>query len=65
MMPSNSGQKWSQNEVNRLNQLARANTPTPLIAHELGRTPAAVQTKASSEGISLKPANRSPYTRKK
>jgi hypothetical protein len=31
---------------------------------KLGRTPAAVSTKASAKGISLKPTNQSPYNRR-
>jgi transposase len=30
----------------------------------LGRTPESVYTKASEEGISLKPTNQSPYNRR-
>jgi len=32
---------------------------------KLERTPEAVQSKASQEGISLKPTNQSPYNRQK
>jgi hypothetical protein len=55
------GAPWTDDEVQRLRELARGNTPTRIIGLKLGRTPAAVQSKASAVGISLKPPNRSPY----
>jgi len=61
----NSGKKWTPSELTQLRQLAGQNTPTRVIGLKLGRTPAAVQTKASDEGISLKPTNQSPYNRRK
>ncbi len=45
--------------------LAREDTPTPVIALKLGRTPAAVQAEASTQGISLKLTNQSPYDGRK
>jgi len=64
--PSKHRQEWSPSEVKQLGQLAKQNTPTRVAALKLGRTPAAVQQKASVEGISLKPTNQRPYgTRKK
>lgn len=61
----NSGKLWTNSEVSDLRHLARQNTPTRVIGLKLGRTPAAVQQKASQEDISLKPTNQSPYNRKK
>jgi len=61
----NSGKEWKSSEISTLRQLARGNTPTRVIGLKLGRTPDAVQTKASNEGISLKPSNRAPYNRRK
>jgi hypothetical protein len=61
----NSGKGWTSQEVVQLKELAAGNTPTPVIGLKLGRTPSAVQSKASEEGISLAPSNRSPYTRQK
>jgi hypothetical protein len=61
----NSGKPWSSSEVSKLSELAKGNTPTRVIGLKLGRTPAAVSTKASQERISLDPPNRSPYNRKK
>jgi hypothetical protein len=51
--------------VKQLRQLAGQNTPSRVIGLELGRTPAAVQSKASDECISLKPTNQSPHNRRK
>jgi len=61
----NSGKPWKPSEVKELKNLADENTPTRVIGLKLGRTPAAVSTKASEENISLKPTNQSPYNRKK
>lgn len=59
--PKNSGKAWSQQDVKSLQQLAKGNTPTRVAALKLGRTPDAVQSQASKQGISLKPTNQSPY----
>ena len=61
----NSGKPWKPSEVSQLRKLAKGNTPTPVIGFKLGRTPAAVQSRAQQEGIGLKPVNRSPYNRRK
>jgi len=61
----NTGKDWSHSDVSNLRHLAGENTPTRVIGLKLGRTEDAVRTKASSEGISLKPTNQSPYNRKK
>jgi hypothetical protein len=53
----NSGKEWTAKEVQELRKLAKGDTPTPVIGLKLGRTPAAVYTKASDEGISLMPPN--------
>jgi hypothetical protein len=55
---------WSAQDVRTLKQLARANTPTGVISLKMGRTPTATRSKAQREHISLKPANRSPYSRR-
>lgn len=62
--PPKHRQPWTPQEVRELKQLARENTPTRVIGLKLGRTPAAVSTKASEEDISLRPTNRSPYNRR-
>jgi len=61
----NSGNPWTAQEVKKLEKLADKNTPTRVIGLELGRTENAIRTKASQEGISLKPTNQSPYNRRK
>jgi hypothetical protein len=61
----NSGKPWTPAEISKLEELAGQNTPTRVIGLKLGRTAAAVANKASEENISLKPANQSPYNRKK
>jgi hypothetical protein len=63
--PENSGKQWTPGDVKQLEQLAKQNTPTRVIGLKLGRTPDAVQQKASQEDISLKPTNQSPYNRQK
>ena len=61
----NSGTPWKPADVRQLKTLAAGNTPTRVIGLKTGRTPAAVQAKASEQGISLKPTNQSPYGTKK
>jgi hypothetical protein len=61
----NLGNNWSAADVRELRKLARGNTPTGVISLKLGRTPVAIRGKAQREGISLKPANRSPYSRRR
>lgn len=63
--PENHGKPWSDADLRKLRDLARANTPTRVIGLKTGRKPAAVQQKASSENISLKPKNQRPYGTKK
>lgn len=65
MDPKNNGKAWTATKLAKLNGLAAVNTPTRVIALKLGRTPAAVQTKASAEKVTLKPTNQSPYNRHK
>ena len=62
--PKNHGKSWTSTDVRTLRGLARGNTPTRVAALKLQRTPAAVQQKASLEGISLKPTNQAPYNRR-
>jgi hypothetical protein len=61
----NSGKEWSGSDKSNLKTLASQNTPTRVIGLKLGRTPGAIQGKASELNISLKPPNQSPYNRKK
>ncbi len=62
--PGNHGKEWTPAQVRQLDQRAQQNTPTRVIGLKLERTPAAVQSKASEENISLKPTNQSPYNPK-
>jgi hypothetical protein len=63
--PAKSGQPWTKEDDRQLRQLAKENTPTRVMALKLQRTPAAVASHASAEGISLKPTNQRPYGRQK
>ena len=62
--PANQGKAWTPTQETKLKQLARGNTPSPLIGYKLWRTPAAIQSKAQDLNISLKPVNKSPYNRR-
>ncbi len=61
----NTGKPWTPADVRQLKELADGNTPTRVIGLKLGRTADAVSTRASQEGVSLKPPNQSPYGTKK
>lgn len=65
MATKNSGKSWTQAQVQQLTTLAAGNTPTRVIGLKMGRSESAVQSKASSEHVSLKPTNQSPYNRMK
>lgn len=60
----NHGKDWRSPDMKELKQLAKENTPTRVIGLKLGRTEDSVRDKARKEGVSLKPANRSPYNRR-
>jgi hypothetical protein len=60
---NNTGKTWSSEELKQLRELAKQNTPTRVIALKMGRTPSAIQSKASAVNISLRPTNQSPYSR--
>ncbi len=60
-----SRQPWTTEEVKELKALVRQNTPTGVLSLKLQRPPAAIRSKAQREGISLRPANRSPYSRRR
>lgn len=62
--PTNQGKAWTSTQESQLRSLAKGNTPTPLIGYKLGRTPAAVQSKAQDLKVSLHPTNKSPYNRR-
>ena len=59
-----SGEPWTGDEVRELKSLARQNTPTGVLSLKLQRPVAAIRSKAQREGISLRPTNRSPYSRR-
>jgi hypothetical protein len=61
----NTGKPWTPANEQALRDLARQNTPTRVAGLKLGRTPGAVQSKASELGVSLRPTNQSPYNRRK
>lgn len=63
--PAKSGQPWTKQDDQMLQQLANENTPTRVMGIKLQRTPAAVSSHASAKGISLKPTNQRPYGRQK
>jgi hypothetical protein len=56
---------WTRNDLGALRQFAYANTPIGVMSLKLGRTEAAVRSKAQRERISLKPTNRSPLAAKR
>ena len=60
----NLGKPWSPEDVRELKGLAKQNTPTGVLSLKLGRPIPAIRSKAHREGISLRPANRSPYSRR-
>ena len=62
-IPKNNGKQWSDTDVNKLEKLVKGNTPTGLIAFQLGRSEDAVRSKATNLDLSLKPTNQSPYNR--
>jgi len=59
--PKNHGKPWTPQQVQQLKAEAKQNTPTRVHGIHQGRTPAAIQAKASEIGLSLKPVNQSPY----
>lgn len=61
----NSGNLWSAEDINRLKELAKGNTPTGVMSIKLGRTENAIYTKASDINLSLKPTNKPPYNRQR
>ncbi len=64
MAAKNQGKTWTPAQNTQLRQLAKGNTPTRVIGLKMGRTPGAIQAKAETLNISLKPVNQKPYNRK-
>lgn len=63
--PTQHGKAWKKQDISRLRQLGKENTPTRVIGLKLGRTEDSIRSKASQENVSLKPTNQSPYNRRK
>ena len=61
----NSGKPITKKDIQNVKMLVRKNTPTRIIGLEIGRTEDSIRKIASENRISLKPANQSPYNRKK
>ncbi|MEV4267802.1 hypothetical protein [Kribbella sp. NPDC049584] len=61
MSSRHSGEVWTEEQAQQLRELAGANTPVGVMSVKLGRSEAAIRSKAQSEGIALAPPNRSPY----
>lgn len=61
----NAGKTWTSEEVSKLRQMAKDNTPTRVMGLKLGRPEGGVRNKASENNISLKPTNQRPYGTKK
>lgn len=57
----NTGKPWTPEDEKSLKQLVQENTPTRVIGLKLGRTEDAIYAKAKELGVSLKPANQSPF----
>ncbi|HEV8511973.1 MAG TPA: hypothetical protein VGQ59_01785 [Cyclobacteriaceae bacterium] len=64
-LPKNHGKDWTSTDKKEFKKLVSENTPTRLLAYKMGRTENSVRLFASSNDISLKPTNQSPYNRKK
>ncbi|MCK6438836.1 MAG: hypothetical protein L6Q71_01385 [Planctomycetes bacterium] len=62
--PGNANKPWTPAGERQLRELARGNTPTPLIAYKLERSVPSVRAKASALNVSLRPTNQSPYNRR-
>ena len=59
-----SGKAWTADDDDRLRELAGENTPTRVIGLKLGRSAAAIYGRASRIGVSLKPTNQYPFSRR-
>lgn len=60
----NARKPWTEAEREKLRELAKGNTPTRVVGLKLGRPEPGVREKAGAQGISLKPTNRAPCTRR-
>ena len=55
----NVGKTWTKDDISQLRELAKENIPLRIIGLKLGRSPYAIRTKASENGISLRRIKRS------
>jgi IS30 family transposase len=55
---------WTKKEINALKKMVKANTPNPVIAKELGRTPTAVGYRKAKLGL-RNPKNKGKYAMQK
>lgn len=55
------GDDWTDQDVARLRELAKGNTPTGVMSVKPGRSEDAIHANAKSEGIPPAPVNRPPY----
>lgn len=62
--PKNNQKPWTPADRAALKTLIKGNTPTGLLAHQLGRSKAAIYAQAGKMGVSVKPTNKSPYNRR-
>jgi hypothetical protein len=62
---ANAGKKWTPAQTRQLKKLTTENTPTRVIGIKTGRSENAIYSKASKQGITLKPVNQRPYNRRK
>jgi hypothetical protein len=60
----NRGKAWTKEDIAELRSLAKLKMPTRIIGLELGRTRAAIRTKASEYRISLGTRDSSPSSRR-
>ena len=56
------GEDRTEDQIQQLRELAGADTPAGVMSVKLGRSEAAIRSKAQAEGIALSPPNRSPYS---
>lgn len=61
----NTGRPWTVADDLLLRRLVQQNTPTRVIGLKMGRTEAAIYSRAAFLGLSVKPTNQSPYNRLK
>ena len=57
----NAGKPWTPEEMAKLKQEVKQNTPTRVLALKHQRSEAGIRNKAQEKGISLKPVNQRPY----